>query len=66
VAPPYEITTAAPAVEASSSVGVQVAAPAEAAEAAATCWEYLGGEEDDYEAAMMWNEPEPLSDIFLK
>jgi EREBP-like factor len=41
--------------------------PAEASEAAATGWEYLASDgEEDYEAALLWNEPEPLFDIFLK
>jgi EREBP-like factor len=64
---PYEITTAAPALAAFPAVDAQDVAPAEASEAAAAGWGYLAAEEEeDYEAALLWNEPDPLFDIFLK
>ncbi|KQK06792.1 ethylene-responsive transcription factor ABI4 [Brachypodium distachyon] len=60
--------TLTPAVASSSTAGdaQDGAAPAEAAQAEATGWEYMAREEDDYEAALLWNEPDTLLDIFLK
>lgn len=65
VAPPHETTASLP-VASSSTVAAQDGAPAEAAEAEVTPEWYLAAEEEDYEAALLWNEPDPLFDIFSK
>ncbi|KAL6631032.1 hypothetical protein ACP70R_028372 [Stipagrostis hirtigluma subsp. patula] len=58
--------TAAPAVGASTALESQSGTPEEAVDAAG--WGYHGGDEEDYAAALLWDEPEPFFcfDIFLK
>ncbi|XP_037475926.1 ethylene-responsive transcription factor ABI4-like [Triticum dicoccoides] len=65
LAPPHETTASLP-VASSSTVAAQDGVPAEAAEAEVTPEWYLAAEEEDYEAALLWNEPDPLFDIFSK
>jgi EREBP-like factor len=58
----------APAVGSSTSLQEPQAGTTEEAPGEAAGWDYHGGEEEDYAAALLWDEPEPFFwfDVFLK
>ncbi|CAL4900172.1 unnamed protein product [Urochloa decumbens] len=67
LAAPAEEPAVAPAVGSSASLPEPQANTPEVAEAE-PAWDYHGGEEEDYAAALLWDEPEPFFwfDVFLK